>query len=226
MPEEINRILTDQISDYLFVPSLGAKQNLLNEGLSENKIFIVGDIMYDVALYYKEKMVKPYWFDTLNLESFVLCTIHRAENTDDISKLQNILKGLELSNKNIILPLHPRTVKKIKEYNLSLSKNIYIVEPVGYLEMVWLEVNSQLIVTDSGGVQKEAYFHNKYCITLREETEWVELVSNGYNVLAGSNPDLISSTLANKTNSEILNKDIYGNGDTSQKILNIIGESK
>ncbi|WP_262463067.1 non-hydrolyzing UDP-N-acetylglucosamine 2-epimerase [Acinetobacter pittii] len=226
MPEEINRILTDQISDYLFVPSLGAKQNLINEGVDENKIFIVGDIMYDVALYYKEKMVKPYWFDELNLEKFILCTIHRAENTDDINKLKDILKGLELSKKNIILPLHPRTVKKIKEYDLVVSNNIYIVEPVGYLEMVWLEVNSQLIVTDSGGVQKEAYFHNKYCVTLREETEWVELVSNGYNILAGSNPILISSSLSNEVNKEILNKDIYGKGNTSKNILEIIGETK
>lgn len=226
MPEEINRILTDQISDYLFVPSLGAKQNLINEGVDENKIFIVGDIMYDVALYYKEKMVKPHWFDELNLEKFILCTIHRAENTDDINKLKDILKGLELSNKNIILPLHPRTVKKINEYNLLISNNIYIVEPVGYLEMVWLEVNSELIVTDSGGVQKEAYFHNKYCVTLREETEWVELVSNGYNILAGSNPILISTSLSNEVNKEILNKDIYGNGNTSKNILEIIGEIK
>ncbi|MCU4531097.1 UDP-N-acetylglucosamine 2-epimerase (non-hydrolyzing) [Acinetobacter sp. P1(2023)] len=226
MPEEINRILTDQISDYLFVPSLGAKQNLINEGVDENKIFIVGDIMYDVALYYKEKMVKPHWFDELNLEKFILCTIHRAENTDDINKLKDILKGLELSNKNIILPLHPRTVKKIKEYDLLISNNIYIVEPLGYLEMVWLEVNSQLIVTDSGGVQKEAYFHNKYCVTLREETEWVELVSNGYNILAGSNPILISSSLSNEVNKEILNKDIYGNGNTSKNILEVIGETK
>lgn len=136
MPEEINRILTDQISDYLFVPSKNARQNLLNEGIREDKIFMVGDIMYDVSVYYKGKMIKPEWFDSLQLDKFVLCTIHRAENTDDKKKLLNIFKGLMLSNKNVILPLHPRTVNKIKEYNISIPNNIKIVEPVGYLEMV------------------------------------------------------------------------------------------
>ncbi|PWB13299.1 UDP-N-acetylglucosamine 2-epimerase (non-hydrolyzing) [Acinetobacter sp. AM] len=222
MPEEINRILTDQISDYLFVPSLGAKQNLLREGIEENKIFVVGDIMYDVALYYKEKMVKPSWFDALNLEKFILCTIHRAENTDDIEKLSNILKGLELSRKDIILPLHPRTVGKIKQYGLIIPSNIRVVDPTGYLEMVWLEIHSELIVTDSGGVQKEAYFHNKLCVTLREETEWVELVSSGYNTLVGSNSELIHSTLVSESQNKITIKDIYGDGNTAENIVKIL----
>jgi len=222
MPEEINRILTDQISDYLFVPSLGAKENLLREGIKENNIFVVGDIMYDVALYYKEKMIKPLWFEALNLTKFVLCTIHRAENTDDITKLSNILKGLELSKKDIILPLHPRTVGRIKQYGLIIPSNIRVVEPTGYLEMVWLEVHSDLIVTDSGGVQKEAYFHNKLCVTLREETEWVELVNNGYNVLVGSNADLIRSSLVNESPNKISIRDIYGNGDTAENIVKVL----
>jgi UDP-GlcNAc3NAcA epimerase len=222
MPEEINRILTDQVSDYLFVPSLGAKNNLLKEGIDESKIFVVGDIMYDVALYYKEKMVKPSWFNALNLERFILCTIHRAENTDNPLKLSNILKGLELSQRDIILPLHPRTVSKIKQYGLSISSNIRVVEPVGYLEMVWLEAHGEFIVTDSGGVQKEAYFNNKLCVTLREETEWVELVSNGYNALVGSNSDLICSALNNAFQNDICVKNIYGNGDAAKKIINIV----
>ncbi|MFW1968560.1 non-hydrolyzing UDP-N-acetylglucosamine 2-epimerase [Acinetobacter guillouiae] len=222
MPEEINRILTDQISEYLFVPSVGAKQNLLREGIDESKIFIVGDIMYDVALFYKEKMLKPLWFDSLDLKAFILCTIHRAENTDDILKLSNILKGLELSGENIILPLHPRTVNKIKQYDLKLSENIKVVDPVGYLEMVWLEANSKLIVTDSGGVQKEAYFHNKLCVTLREETEWVELVEVGYNTLVGSNSTLISSALMNDSITKICINDIYGNGHTAENIVRIL----
>lgn len=220
MPEEINRILTDQVSDYLFVPSLGAKDNLLHEGVDESKIFIVGDIMYDVSLYYKEKMVKPNWFDSLNLNNFILCTIHRAENTDDDCKLLNIFKGLGLSNKNIILPLHPRTVNKIKEHNITIPNNIKIVEPVGYLEMVWLEVHSDLIVTDSGGVQKEAYFHGKYCITLREETEWVELVENGFNKLVGHDPKLIVDAIKTMDSKKIENLGIYGNGKAAYKILN------
>lgn len=222
MPEEINRILTDQVSDYLFVPSLGAKNNLLHEGVDQNKIFIVGDIMYDVSLYYKEKMIKPDWFDALNLSNFILCTIHRAENTDDEIKLLNIFKGLGSSNKNIILPLHPRTVNKIKEHNITVPNNIKIVDPVGYLEMVWLEVNSDLIVTDSGGVQKEAYFHGKYCITLREETEWVELVEHGFNKLVGYDAKLIVDGINTSDSKKIESSGIYGDGKTAKKILDII----
>lgn len=219
MPEEINRILTDQISDYLFVPSESAKQNLINEGINKNKIFVVGDIMYDVSLYYKEKMQKPRWFDDLKLNQFILCTIHRAENTDDINKLANIFKGLGLSNKNIVLPLHPRTVSKIKQYGLDIPKNIRVVKPVGYLDMVWLEINSVLIVTDSGGVQKEAYFHKKHCVTLREETEWVELVNAGFNKLVGSDADVIFDSILTLDNRVIENTNIYGEGDTAYKIL-------
>lgn len=224
MPEEINRILTDQVSDYLFVPSVGAKKNLLNEGINEEKIFVVGDIMYDVSLYYKEKMVKPNWFDSINLNNFILCTIHRAENTDDEIKLSNIFKGLGLSNKDIILPLHPRTMSKIKEYNINIPKNIKIVEPVGYLEMVWLEVHSDLIVTDSGGVQKEAYFHGKYCVTLREETEWVELVDQGLNKLVGYNADLILESIKSYDKDVVESKGIYGKGITAEEIISILNK--
>ena len=224
MPEEINRILTDQISDYLFVPSKVAKQNLLNEGVSEEKIFIVGDIMYDVSLYYKEKMVKPKWFEDIKVDKFILCTIHRAENTDDISRLSAIFRGLGASERDIILPLHPRTVNKIKEYKLDISKNIHIVEPVGYLEMVWLEVNSELIVTDSGGVQKEAYFHGKYCITLREETEWIELVDQGFNTLVGCNAEAIKNGIIFNLDKHISNKNLYGTGVTSTLITDILSD--
>jgi len=221
MPEEINRILTDQISSYLFVPSIKSKQNLINEGISEDKIFIVGDIMYDASIFYKEKMIKPNWFDELKLRSYALCTIHRAENTDDIKKLKGIFKGLSDSGKDIILPLHPRTLKKIEEHNITIASNINIVQPVGYLEMIWLEVNSDLVITDSGGVQKEAYFHNKFCITLRDETEWVELVEAGLNVLVGSNSDLIKATLAD-TEFKSDNPNIYGDGKTAYRIIDVI----
>lgn len=222
MPEEINRIMTDQISEYLFVPSLNAKQNLINEGLKEDKIFVVGDIMYDVSLYYKEKMVKPTWFNSSN---FLLCTIHRAENTDDAIKLSNIFKGLSFSKKDIILPLHPRTVNKIKENNIVIPRNIKIVEPIGYFEMIWLEVNSDLIITDSGGVQKEAYFHGKYCVTLREETEWGELVDQGLNRLVGSDPEFIRLALEQSFECKFP-AGIYGNGNTANKILDILSHAK
>lgn len=221
MPEEINRILTDQISSYLFVPSEEAQKNLLNEGVDKNKIFIVGDIMYDVSLYYKDTKVKPIWFDELDIDKFVLCTIHRAENTDDSNKLKNIFEGLSTSKMPIVLPLHPRTLNKIKKEGISIPANIYIVEPVGYLEMVWLEINSEFIITDSGGVQKEAYFHGKQCITLRDETEWVELVQSGVNTLVGNDIQKIKKAINNIQFISIDNN-IYGQGDTASQIANFL----
>lgn len=219
MPEEINRILTDQISSYLFVPTVSSKDNLIKEGIDESKIHIVGDIMFDVSLYYQDKSMKPNWFDELKLESFALCTIHRAENTDSYNHLQDIFEGLSVSHTPIILPLHPRTLSKVKYYNIDIPKNINIVEPVGYLEMVWLEMNSEFIITDSGGVQKEAYFHGKPCITLREETEWTELLDVGANVLVGHDSNAISNAIVQHSYNNNITKDIYGNGQTASYIL-------
>lgn len=218
MPEEINRILTDQISSYLFVPTIGSKNNLIKEGVDESKIHIVGDIMYDATLYYKSLMVEPKWFGNLNLSNFSLCTVHRAENTDDLAKLSNIFKGLSYSKTPLILPLHPRTLDRVTKHGVEIPENIYIVEPVGYLEMVWLEANSQFIVTDSGGVQKEAYFHGKKCITLREETEWVELVEANVNTLVGSDPEKLMSEFGN-TEFKSENNELYGIGKTSNLII-------
>lgn len=224
MPEEINRILTDQISSYLFVPTIGSKNNLIKEGVDESKIHIVGDIMYDATLYHKSLMVEPKWFDNLNLSNFSLCTVHRAENTDDLAKLSDIFKGLSYSKIPLILPLHPRTLDRVTKHSIEIPENVYIVEPVGYLEMVWLEANSQFIVTDSGGVQKEAYFHGKQCITLREETEWVELVEANVNTLVGSDPEEFACAL-NNTEYKCMNNEIYGTGQTSNLIIEILVEN-
>lgn len=222
MPEEINRILTDQISSYLFVPTTGSKDNLIKEGIDESKIHIVGDIMFDVSLYYKDKSLQPKWYSNLELNNYALCTIHRAENTDSSNNLKNIFEGLSYSPTPVILPLHPRTLSKIKGFNIEVPNNVHIVEPVGYLEMVWLEMNSDFIITDSGGVQKEAYFHGKQCITLREETEWVELVHANINTLVGSDPNLIKTALKN-TEYLPTNEYIYGKGNTASLILDILG---
>lgn len=219
MPEEVNRILVDHISDYLFTTSEVAKNNLLKEGVDESKIYVVGDIMYDVALYYQEKMRKPQWFDALDIDKFALSTIHRAENTDNLDLLGRIFDALAKSGKNIIFPLHPRTAKKISDYDIHVVNNIKIVEPVGYLEMVWLQKHSELIITDSGGLQKEAYFHGKYCITLRNETEWVELVTGGYNSLIGSNQELLLTEINKHYAEQVVQKPIYGEGDTAKMIL-------
>lgn len=221
MPEEINRILTDRASNLLFCPTNGAIENLKKEGF-ENftcKIVKSGDVMQDGAMFYKNLAQKP----SLHVENnFVLCTIHRAENTDDEVRLKNIFEALEeiAKEKQIILPLHPRTKKIIESLNINF-KNITIIEPVGYLEMVWLIAHTDLIMTDSGGLQKEAYFFKKQCVTLRDETEWIELVECGTNTLVGADRIKISNALLvnNNFNQENFQLDLYGNGKASEKIV-------
>lgn len=224
MPEEINRILTDHVSDMLFAPTEVALRNLKNEGIRGEKIHVVGDVMYDAALYYRDLGRQPAWFDSLRLErgSYVLCTVHRASNTDDPETLSSIFEGLHGGGGPVVMPLHPRTKSKIKDYDITVPKNVHIVAPVGFLEMVWLEANSERIATDSGGVQKEAFFHGKFCVTLREETEWVELVESGYNVLVGSDSQKISKALSQAVSSRNSLPDIYGDGNAAKKICEII----
>ncbi|WP_416879640.1 non-hydrolyzing UDP-N-acetylglucosamine 2-epimerase, partial [Litorimonas sp.] len=191
MPEEINRILTDHISSLLFAPTRAGRNNLISEGIEEAKIYLSGDVMYDAAMFYKERARRPVLKNDLVLtpNEFVLCTIHRAENTDSNDRMKGIMKGLEDSGLKIILPLHPRTRKKIDEIGLKIPANVYTIDPVGYLEMVWLEANCRAVATDSGGVQKEAYFHGKPCVTLRDETEWIELIEVGANCVVGADPE-------------------------------------
>jgi len=221
MPEEINRILTDRVSNLLFCPTNGAIENLKKEGFDNFTCKIVksGDVMQDGAMFYKNLAQKP----SLHVENnFVLCTIHRAENTDDEVRLKNIFEALEeiAKEKQIILPLHPRTKKIIESLNINF-KNITIIEPVGYLEMVWLIAHTDLIMTDSGGLQKEAYFFKKQCVTLRDETEWIELVECGTNTLVGADKIKISNALLvnNNFNQDNFQLDLYGNGKASEKIV-------
>lgn len=223
MPEEINRILTDRISDILFCPTDKAMQNLSDEGYGKIGIKAVkcGDVMQDAAIFYTEKAKKPS-FEVP--EKFVLCTIHRAENTDDFGRMENIFKALEYISKNkmvVIMPLHPRTKAKLTKLNFDTT-SIKFIEPVGYLEMVYLLKNCSLVLTDSGGLQKEAYFFGKNCVTLREETEWVELVENGFNVLAGAKFDLILESYKKMIEKDDSNFGIklYGNGNAGEVILN------
>jgi UDP-GlcNAc3NAcA epimerase len=222
MPEEVNRILTDRVSNILFCPTDAAVQNLKNEGYDnlECKVVKSGDVMQDGALFYKALAVKPS-FEIKN--DFILCTIHRAENTDDESRLRAIFEALEevAKEKQIILPLHPRTKKIIENLTLN-THNLTIIDPVGYLEMVWLIDNCSLIMTDSGGLQKEAYFFEKPCITLRDETEWVELVEIGANVLVGADKTKIINAYKNHSIFHFENSklDLYGGGKAAQRIIN------
>ena len=217
MPEEINRILTDRISDILLCPTEVAIQNLQQEGFNAMPIEIVnsGDIMKDAVEYYSQfSGEKSTIIKDLNLKpnEFVLATIHRQENTDDLDNLTSIFSGLEEigATKTVVLPLHPRT-KAILEKN-KLQFNIQIIDPVGYFDMLELLKNCNLVVTDSGGLQKEAFFNKKHCIIAREETEWVELVTNGFAEIVGSNSKKIEQAFKKYQNTTVdFSKKLYGN---------------
>ena len=228
MPEEQNRILTDRLSTVLFCPTEIAVKNLYKEGFDHFpvKICNVGDVMYDGAMFYS-KVVEGQTFESIPRENYVLVTCHRAENTDDESKMKNIVGALnELAQKTkVILPLHPRTKKKIADYGLTLSFNP--LEPVGYLEMLALLKKCCLVMTDSGGLQKEAYFFEKPCVTMRDETEWGELVESGVNKLAGSDKNKILEAYE-----EVLQrglsfpKNLYGDAQSANKIVQQLLEFK
>jgi len=225
MPEEINRILTDRISSILFCPTQSAIDNLVKEGyedISTCSIIKNGDVMQDGAIFYSKLAQKPQNLDLSN--TYILSTVHRAENTDDLNRLTNIIAALNEIAKDIkiVLPLHPRTKNILKDENIILSKNIDIIEPVGYLEMIWLIKNASMIMTDSGGLQKEAFFFEKPCITLRDETEWVELIENNFNVLVGADKDKIIETYKIHEFNNNFEIDLYGMGLASKKIIEII----
>lgn len=219
MPEEINRILTDHLSALLFAPSPGAQRQLEREGIAGHHVHVCGDVMADVALHYRKLARRPAWFDTLDVDTseFMLCTLHRAENTDCPERLHSIFLGLSASDRPIVLPLHPRTRKSMAQQRVRPAPNVRVVDPVGYLEMVWLEMNCLAVVTDSGGVQKEAYFHGKPCVTLREETEWTELVEAGANTLVGADPARIARSLIHPPAMRA-SAGLYGDGRASQLI--------
>lgn len=225
MPEEQNRILTDHISNFLFCPTETAVKNLTKEGICKN-VYNVGDVMLDATLQFKEKAAtssKVLEENSLEGREYILATIHRAENTDSPEKLRNIIQALGSSEESIILPLHPRTRKYLELYDIQPANNITIIDPVGYLDMIQLEANAKKIVTDSGGVQKEAFFLQKPCITLREETEWVETVENGWNVLTGSNKENIIQALINflPLNEQ---QNAFGDGNASQHIADVLSK--
>ncbi len=220
MPEEINRIMTDHVADSLFAPTETAVRNLRHEGFSDDKLHLVGDVMFDASLFYRDRAREPDGLPAsiTDGQDFILATVHRAENTDDHEKLSQILDGLSNAGMPVVLPLHPRTKSKLEAFGMSVPETIHIIPPVSYLEMVWLEASCSAVATDSGGVQKEAYFFRKPCATLREETEWVELVETGWNALVGADAKLISETLRNAKRPETETV-LYGDGKSAQKIV-------
>ena len=233
MPEEINRILADRISSLLFCPTDTAVKNLADEGMTQG-VYQVGDVMYDCALYYRQKAhkIEAEILEKLGIrqKSYFLTTIHRAGNTDDTARLKGIFRALsEISSTGspVILPLHPRTKKIIARLDLNLSENIRIIPPVPYLEMAALEANAKVILTDSGGVQKEAYMFSVPCVTLRDETEWVETVKAGWNRLAGADSAKIIEAVTQAVNEPEGDREaFYGDGRAGDKICKIIISEK
>lgn len=224
MPEEVNRILTDRISNFLFCPTSTAVENLKREGFEHFNCEIIqcGDVMYDAVLYYtKMADQKSSLIESLGLNDtpFVLATIHRAENTDHLQRLSSICKALNQINKEarVILPLHPRTRGLLTQHKIELE--FEPIDPVGYFDMLALLEKCQLVLTDSGGLQKEGYFFGKYCITMRDQTEWVELVSAGANALVGASyQNIVDQSQKNMGKSVITNTALYGDGSASKKI--------
>ena len=197
MPEEVNRVLTDHVSDYLFAPTETAVKNLHNEGIKEG-VYLTGDVMYDALLHdIKIARKRSSILSKLGLKpkEYLLATVHRAENTDNVERLKTIIKAFIESNETIVFPAHPRTRKYLGAYGLidevEKAGNVLLIPPVGYLDMLVLEENARKILTDSGGVQKEAYFLKVPCITLRERTEWIETVEDGWNILVGAGKEKI-----------------------------------
>ncbi len=190
MPEELNRILTDHASDILFTPSATATTTLAKEGTDSRRVCQVGDVMYDAVLFYRKLARRPIGVDSGS--DFVLATIHRAENTNEPHRLREIMGALSEVSRDVqvVLPLHPRTRKSMERFGVQ-AERVKFLDPVSYLEMAWLLENCAMVVTDSGGLQKEAFFFGKRCVTARDETEWTELISLGWNVLCGAQKDTI-----------------------------------
>ena len=227
MPEEVNRILTDRISRWLFTPTQAAETNLRAEGVAAERIVPVGDVMYDVALHHGALVgAAGGALGRLGLEpgGYVLATIHRAENTDDPARLEAIVEGFEVASvrRPVVWPVHPRTRAVLGRTGRleRLAPGLLLVDPVGYLDMVQLERHAAVIVTDSGGVQKEAFFHRVPCVTLRDETEWVELVHAGWNrVVQPTSARSIADALAVAAGSHGEAIEPYGDGRAAQRIV-------
>jgi UDP-GlcNAc3NAcA epimerase len=232
IPEEINRVLTDHISTILFTPTEQADRNLAKEGIAAEKIRNVGDVMYDAALHFsaiasgQSKVLSQY---ALEPGKYILATIHRPQNTDTEVALQIVTKLLDTvsSEMQVVWPVHPRARKKIHDFGI-MMKHVMMIDPVGYLDMTELERNAALVMTDSGGVQKEAYFHRVPCVTLRPETEWVELLAHDWNILIPPGPDVVSlaSRILSRVHHQGADVQLYGSGQASQRIAEVLSHAK
>ena len=232
MPEEINRVVTDHTATLNFCSTGVAVDNLSNEGRGDTAV-LVGDVMYDCALKFHsvaERNCDPLAKLALRAGEYILMTCHRAENTNDSARLAEIVSAVNsiAENNTVLYPMHPRTKKFLEYYGLAFSEKVQIVDPVGYLEMLLLEKSAKLILSDSGGIQKEAFFYDVPCVTMRDETEWVETIELGWNVLVGASKDAIESAVANFAANPPAPTNVkpYGDGDAAGKILEKLLVSK
>lgn len=221
MPEEINRVVTDHVSSLLCCPSDVARRNLEAEGLSE-KAYVTGDVMFDAVQFFAAKAPE---FKSAPADKFAVLTLHRAENTDDAARLKSILDGLGQSGGKFLFFMHPRTKAALARHGLSVPGNLSVAEPVGYLDLISAVRAAELVVTDSGGLQKEAFFLGRPCVTIRPETEWVELVDAGVNTLAGSPGQLaIAEAITLMRSKPIGDERIYGDGRSGEAIVALMLE--
>ena len=230
MPEEHNRVLTDHCADLLFCPTKTAVENLAKEGLTKG-VHEVGDPMYDAVRMFSDKArQRSTILNDLDLKKgdYLLATIHRAYNTDDLQTLEAIFSALTSIPEPVVFPIHPRTRQKLMEYRLldqvSAGGNLKLIDPLTYLDMLTLEQNARMILTDSGGVQKEAYFFGVPCLTLRPETEWVETVESGWNLLVGIEPDRILAGLQHTFPAPNQQPALFGDGRSAHAIVHFIGK--
>lgn len=233
MPEEQNRVLADRISAYLFCPTDTAVDNLKNEGITKN-VYEVGDVMCDAVLYYGQRTsgkpldyynskLVPLFDAAPKLSSWYMATIHRAENTDSTLKIENILAAFENLDHTVLFPVHPRTKKQVAElYGKNKYKNIYFCEPIGYIDMLYFTKNAVKAVTDSGGLQKEAYILDTACVTVRDQTEWVETLVGNNNILAKPETADILQKVLETAADKALKRNYYGDGHACEKIVDII----
>ena len=227
MPEEINRVLTDHTSDLLFAPSERAVDNLEAEGITDG-VHNVGDVMYDSVLWARETAVdRSTIHNELDIvdEAYLLATVHRPRNTDDRARLETILTSLAADPREVVFPAHPRTIDRLERYGLreTAETELTLVDPVGYVDFLALQAGAAIIVTDSGGVQKEAFFLDVPCVTLREETEWPETVEAGGNVLVGADAEMIGTALSDPPQSSS-GMEPYGDGTAAEQIVGVLDD--
>jgi len=223
MPEEVNRVLTDHVSDLLFCPTQAAVANLVREGIDRG-VSLVGDVMYDAMLRISSLVDRAsHILSELNLRprGYLLATVHRPANTDDPVRLRRMVDAFAVLDEPVIFPAHPRVRKALATSDISAGPLVRIIEPVGYLDMLALEREARLILTDSGGLQKEAYLCGVPCVTLREETEWVETVEAGWNILVGSDPERIAAAVAT-FHPKGERPPIFGDGHASERIAELL----